>query len=182
MHDAKVAKSGEGDNKMRFPYWQNCIRVSLVSLGIGLLATGCGLGSANPQRVGTKQSFPSNGEQIYFTATSQRMTPINSSLAMGMMSDGMVTCSICHGQGGRGGQVEIMMRTFDVPDIRFGTLTSGQMQDKGEEHPPYSDETIKRAITQGIDPSGKSLEWPMPRWTMTDQDLDDLVNFLKTLK
>jgi hypothetical protein len=25
------------------------------------------------------------------------------------------------------------------------------------------------------------LAWPMPRWTMSDEDLDDLLEFLKTL-
>lgn len=29
---------------------------------------------------------------------------------------------------------------------------------EGEEHPPYTDETIKRAITQGVEPDGEPLE------------------------
>ncbi|MFQ5812484.1 MAG: hypothetical protein ACE5I2_04745 [Anaerolineae bacterium] len=28
---------------------------------------------------------------------------------------------------------------------------------------------------------GPELDWPMPRWTMSDDDLDDLLEFLKTL-
>jgi hypothetical protein len=30
------------------------------------------------------------------------------------------------------------------------------------EHKPYTDETIKRAITEGVEPDGESLDWPMP--------------------
>ena len=30
--------------------------------------------------------------------------------------------------------------------------------EEGEEHPPYTDETIKRAITQGVEPDGEPLE------------------------
>ena len=51
-----------------------------------------------------------------------------------------------------------------------------------EEHPPYTEETLKRAITQGLNPAGEPLEELMPRWQMSEQDLDDLVDFIKTLK
>jgi len=74
----------------------------------------------------------------------------------------------------------MMMRVFEVPDIRYKTLTAGE---HGEEmrHEPYTDETIKRAITEGVEPDGERLEWPMPRWRMSEEDLDDLLEFLKTL-
>jgi mono/diheme cytochrome c family protein len=119
----------------------------------------------------------SNGRQIYFTATSQRGTPISSDMGMGMMGNGMVACAGCHGPDGRGGHVQLMMRAFDAPDIRYKALTSEQMDD----HPPYTDETIKRAITQGVDPAGKPLQSPMPHWTMSADDQNDLLGFLKTL-
>jgi cytochrome c oxidase subunit II len=50
------------------------------------------------------------------------------------------------------------------------------------DHPPYTEETLKRAIIQGIDPAGEPLEWPMPRWNMSDEDLNDLIDFLKMLE
>jgi cytochrome c oxidase subunit 2 len=97
---------------------------------------------------------------------------------MGMGMGGRMACVTCHGPNGRGGRVRLMMRTFEAPDIRYKTLTSAK---PGEEHEPYTDETIKRAITQGVDPAGKPLEWPMPRWTMSAADLNDLLAFLKNL-
>ena len=127
-------------------------------------------------------SFASNGEQIYFTATSPRGTPITSDMdmGMGMMQGGMMTCVSCHDPDGRGGRVRMMMSTFVAPDIRYNTLTS---EEHGEEmeHESYTDETIKRAITDGVEPNGEPLDWPMPRWSMSDEDLDDLIEFLKTL-
>lgn len=132
----------------------------------------------------TGGGYRSNGEQIYFTATSQRGTPITSDASMGMMRSGMLTCATCHGADGRGGQVRVMMRVFEAPDIRYQTLTSeehGEGGEEGMEHEPYTDEDIKRAITEGVEPDGEPLDWPMPRWTMSDEDLDDLIEFLKTL-
>jgi len=48
--------------------------------------------------------------------------------------------------------------------------------------PRYMDALIDRAITQGINPAGKSLDWTMLRWEMTEEDLNDLIAYLKTLR
>lgn len=125
-----------------------------------------------------------NGERIYTTGTSMRGDPITADMGqggmMGMMNMmGEMACERCHGPDGRGGEVRMMMRTFTAPDIRYSSLTG---EDPDMEHPPYTDGTIKRAITEGVDPAGHELEWPMPRWTMSNQDLDDLIAYLKTLK
>jgi cytochrome c oxidase subunit II len=157
------------------------LRVGLL-LGLGLLLAACLPVARGVPAPSLSRTFKSNGEQIYFTATSQRGTPITSDLQMGMMGSGAVACASCHGPDGRGGQVQMMMQTFDAPDIRYRTLTSeGMSHGEGEDHPPYTDETIKRAITQGVDPGGNSLKWPMPRWSMSDADLNDLLDYLKSL-
>jgi len=138
-------------------------------------------GLAIPGR-GFPAGYRSNGEQIYFTATSQRGTPIRSDIGMGMMGGGMMTCASCHGPDGGGGRVRVMMTSFVAPDIRYKTLTSEEMEHEGEEvHPPYTEENIKRAITQGVEPDGEPLDWPMPHWTMTEKDLEDLLDYLKSL-
>jgi cytochrome c oxidase subunit 2 len=135
--------------------------------------------------------YRSNGERIYFTGTSETGPPITAEMpGMHSMSSGMMTCASCHSADGRGGTVRMMMDTFTTPDIRYETLTFGDHGEEGEhddgaaghdDHPPYTDETIKRAITQGVDPGGEALEWMMPRWHMTDEQLDDLIAYLKTL-
>ncbi|MCL4394282.1 MAG: cytochrome c [Chloroflexi bacterium] len=125
------------------------------------------------------QPASANGRQIYFTATSQRGAPITSDLQVGMMGSRTVACVTCHGPDARGGPVRFMMYSFDAPDIRYETLSSQAM---AEDHPPYTDATLKRAITQGVDPGGHPLEAPMPHWSMSPADLDDLIAYLKTLK
>lgn len=131
--------------------------------------------------------YDSNGERIYFTGTGNSGRPIAAEMAgMRMMHAGMMTCATCHGPDGRGGSVTMMMGTFEAPDIRWSTLTAGEHDDahdeQGEDHPPYTEETVKRAIRQGLDPAGQPLDWPMPRWQLSDQELTDLVDYLKTLE
>lgn len=125
-------------------------------------------------------NLSSDGEQIYLTGTSMTPPPITAQMngmeGMGM-GPGRMACVTCHGPDGKGGTVRMMMGSFEAPDIRYATLIS-----EHEDHPPYTDETIKRAITQGLDPAGQPLDWEMPRWTMSDAQLDDLIAYLKILK
>ncbi len=130
-----------------------------------------------------KQTFASNGERIYSTGISDRAGPIPRAGGPPWAQHAGVGCVACHGVSGGGG-VPVMMGTAIPADIRYDVLTGKVSQPGGEkmEHPPYTDATIRRAITQGIDPAGKPLDWTMPRWQMSEQDLNDLVAYLKTLR
>jgi len=126
--------------------------------------------------------YSTNGEQIFVIATSQRGTSITSEGGGGtVMMGGRLACVNCHGADGRGGQRRMMMRSFEAPDIRYRTLTAPRVNEKGEAEPIFDDATIKQAITRGVDPDGAALAWPMPRWSMSAADLDDLLNYLKAL-
>jgi len=109
---------------------------------------------------------------------------------MGMMTGrDHLACVACHGSEGKGGKVEMMV-SFKAPDIRYSVLASKEhMHQEAEEgqthemeHPPYTNETLKRAITAGLDPAGIPLNQYMPRWKMSDDDLNDLLAFLNTIK
>ncbi|WP_323300851.1 cytochrome c [Crocosphaera sp. UHCC 0190] len=145
-------------------------------------------------------TFQSNGERIYFTATSDRGTNITytsgpdlggfrgdngssggtmggSSGGMmggssgGMMGRGYLTCASCHGPNGRGGIHTMMgMQTMNAPDIRWSTL-------KDE----FTPEKFRLAVTQGQDPDGTPLNNYMPRWKIGKDDLADLMAYLNTL-
>lgn len=88
-----------------------------------------------------------------------------------------VACVSCHGPQGKGGPVCMMMTgCFDVPNITWPVLTGPY-----EDHAPYTMNTLKQAITQGVDPAGNQLDANMPHWQMSTQDLNDLIGFIQTL-
>lgn len=136
---------------------------------------------------GAADAFASNGERIYFTASSRSGEAITyeEGPGGGMMA-GMLACADCHGPDGRGGRVRMMMQSFQAADIRWETLTGehGDHDRDGTEegeHPPYTPETLRTAITQGIASGGQPLDPAMPRWRMSEEDLTDLITFLQTL-
>jgi mono/diheme cytochrome c family protein len=90
----------------------------------------------------------------------------------GMMGNGNLTCASCHGADGRGGVHTMMgMQTMKSPDIRWSTL-------KRE----FDAKKFRLAVTQGQDPDGKKqLNQDMPRWNIGNDDLADLITYLKTL-
>jgi len=120
-------------------------------------------------------SFQSNGERIYFTATSERGTEITYTGGPGssgwMMMGGRLACVSCHGPYGRGGKHNMgMMYVMDAKDIRWSVL-----------QPEFDDEKFKLAVVKGQDPDGSLLSTDMPRWNISDDDIADLIAFLKTL-
>jgi cytochrome c oxidase subunit 2 len=87
-------------------------------------------------------------------------------------------CVDCHGVSGRGG-VPVMMGETIPTDITYKALTAEEHGvEAHEEHPPYTDDTIKTAIRDGINPTNKPLDPTMPRWKMSDDDLNDLIEYL----
>lgn len=157
-------------------------RVAIVCALAMVVLSGCGARSAGFGR-SRQGRYASNGERIYWSATSERgiiIVPERDG-GMMMMRQGLA-CVDCHGMDGRGGIVRFGMHRVDVADIRYEVLTGESMEhDEAEEHPPYTERTIRRAITEGIDPAGEPLDWPMPRWRISDEDLDDLIEYLKQL-
>lgn len=137
--------------------------------------------AAGPLAGGT---FTSSGQRIYYTGASVT-GPIPRTVAGGgMMGRGMMGgagCVDCHGEDGRGGRASTMFGVVDIPDIRYSTLTTPRSED-GTSVAAWSDADIARAIRDGVEPNGQQLEGPMPRWDMTDAEMDDVIAFLKELK
>jgi cytochrome c oxidase subunit 2 len=160
------------------------IVVAAVVVGLALvccvaLIAGGYLVTTPVTRSATPEGLVSNGQNIYFTGRNERgeRIPFEGGPMWLYMHGG--GCAACHGADGRGG-APVMMGTEVPVDIRYHHLIEEE-HEEGKEHPPYTDELIKRAITLGIDPAGEPLDLTMPRWRMSDQDLEDLLEFLKTL-
>lgn len=141
-------------------------------------------------RSGVEGVDVSNGERIYFTATSARGGRIRYAGGPnfgGMMMGSYLTCASCHGPEGRGGLHQMHMQLMDAPDIRYVAL-SDEMGEHGheedghnDEHGEYGLEEFRMAVVEGQHPDGKPLSREMPRWQMSDGDLADLFAFLKSI-
>lgn len=151
--------------------------IVIILIGI-LLVAGCAKKNQVTNSGGTswgQGAFTSNGERIYFTATSDRGTDITytggPSSSGWMMMGGQLACASCHGPDGRGGVHSMgMMQTMDAKDIRWSTLQS-----------EYDADKFKLAVEEGKDADGTQLSTDMPRWSMSDADISDLIAYLKTL-
>ena len=159
---------------------KKAIAIALPIIVTALLLAGCVLTNKLMGPGGTAWgvgAFDSNGERIYFTATSERGTAItytggpasNSWMMMG--GGGSLACASCHGTDGRGGEHSMgMMQVMDAADIRWSAL-------EGEFDPVK----FRLAVVEGQDPDGTQLNTDMPRWNIGNDDLADLIDYLKTL-
>ena len=169
----------KGGNWVIFTGAAVVVGLALLCVLVGLMALTGGFGWFTVSRGGPEagRDYSSNGELIYFTGTNEQgeRIPFSDGPMWLFMHGG--GCAGCHGPDGRGG-APVMMGTEIPGDIRYHHLIEEEHE---EEHPPYTDELIKRAITEGLNPAGEPLDRTMPRWRMSEEDLDDLVEFLKTL-
>lgn len=179
---------------------RNGMILLLLAAGTMTIA-GCGAQGNDPEAGTTwgNGAFRSNGERIYFTATSERVTAITHTGGpdMGMMMmGGNLACASCHGIDARGGKHRMHMAYMDAPDIRWHVLAGehyhegaegGHQHDDGDkigtEHQhTYSFANFRNAVENGEHPDGDLLSKDMPRWKMSDEDLHDLANYLQSLK
>ncbi len=155
---------------------------NIIANGLVVIVTLLLVACASPaQSVGSSGTgwgtgaFRSNGERIYFTATSERGTAISytsgPTSSGWMMGNGQLACASCHGPNGRGGVHNMgMMQTMTAKDIRWSVLQS-----------EFDAEKFRLAVTKGQDPNGTQLNTDMPRWNIGNDDLADLIAYLKTL-
>jgi hypothetical protein len=130
-----------------------------------------------------KRRYSSNGEKIYLTSVDEDGNLILPTSAPGAFTHMMsmmrpLACVHCHGINGKGGF--IFPDGTESADIRWEHLTSKEEAEE-EGHPPYTEETIREAITDGVNPAGEQLSVYMPRWQMSERDLNDLIAYLKKL-
>lgn len=122
--------------------------------------------ATNGERI-FKTGYNIDGERIAFDAGAPWLQ---------MLGGG---CAACHGADGTGRRW-MMMSIQTAPDIRYSHLTEDEHAED-EAHPPYDDVLLARAIREGLNPAEGALNWPMPRWDLTDLDMADLIEYLKTL-
>jgi len=171
------------------------LRGLLLFLFVSLLTIACGAFFRVPQFLPGANGTTSeeNGERVYFTATNdagERIRYRGGPDFGGMMMGSYLTCASCHGPEARGGTHFMHMQVMDAPDIRYEALQGEADEHSGDEHEgdehaheggEYTLEDFRSAVVEGVHPDGEPLSRDMPRWDMSDQDLEDLFEFLKSL-
>jgi hypothetical protein len=85
-------------------------------------------------------------------------------------------CANCHGIWGEGGRES----GIDPPPLNRKRLSSPAVSPvTGRHRAAYTPETLARAITEGLDPSGARLYVGMPRYTMPRERLAELLAYLE---
>ncbi len=131
-------------------------------------------------------AFRSNGEQIYFTGINQdgeRIAYTGGPPFGGMMGRPVLTCASCHGPTAQGGRHTMHMTVMDAPDIRIAALAAEEEEEEGHggEGGGYTLEDFRRAVVEGKHPNGDPLDPNMPRWQLSERDLEDLYQYLSSL-
>ncbi len=147
-------------------------------------------GCANGRDPGTawgEGSFDTNGERIYFTSTSDSGEDIDyegGPGSGGMMMGGRLSCASCHGPDARGGRHRMHMDVMDAPNIRWVALSDedhdDRVEDTHEQDAGYDVDAFRFAVMGGVHRDGEPLSNDMPRWTMSESDLQDLIEYLQT--
>jgi len=92
-------------------------------------------------------------------------------------------CATCHGINREGRR--LLPRFWAkapalTADALFGEEDSHEHDSNGHgNHESYNQKSLRQAIADGIDPAGELLDEAMPRWSMSEADLDDLIRYLQ---
>ncbi len=94
-----------------------------------------------------------------------------------------VICGTCHRRSGMGSSEGDQVIPAIAGNMIFNPLRLPTSSDPlaPTQRPAYTEATLKRAIRDGIDSNGRPLDPLMPRYPLSDRELDHLIAYLKTL-
>jgi mono/diheme cytochrome c family protein len=155
---------------------------ALAAVAVALaIVGGCDSGPGMMMREqAVSRNFDSNGERIYFTGRSRSGPAITFSggnMHLRMMGGG---CTTCHGDDREGG-IRMMPRFWVVaPALTRDALFEDHGDDGHGDHDRYTEASLRRAISEGLDAGGEPLAESMPRWSMDERQLEDLLEYLRS--
>lgn len=155
------------------------LRLALL-LGAALLSGGR-LALAQGADVATGGAELAAGRRIYLDGQRSDGQPLLAGRAGGMtLSGAEAACVNCHrrsGFGGAEGRSYIPpihgAALFDRPPASAATGASAR--------PAYTEQTLARALRDGIDPAGRRLDYVMPRYQLSDPEVRALSRHLRQL-
>ena len=155
----------------------SCLRCAAVMLGMSLFTWVQPLHAGTPltpeQEAG--RVLYQEGESAFGDAFSGRL-----GIARQPLPGTALRCGNCHGVDGLG-RPEGGIRPGNITWSEL-TKSYGHEHDSGRRHPAFDEASLKRAITEGVDPSGNQLDGSMPRFNISGRDLKALLAYLKQLE
>ncbi len=141
----------------------------------------------------TDNSISSNrlltlGKQIFRQGKGSRMQSINAIVQGDIPIDGsQMACVNCHRRSGLGTSESGIIMLPVTSEFIFRPKEVGRRKKYGFRsegtgtRPAYNDQSLKTAIRDGVDPTGRALNPLMPRYKLSNEELDALVKYLKSL-
>ncbi|MGH8134705.1 MAG: c-type cytochrome [Steroidobacteraceae bacterium] len=121
------------------------------------------------------------GRRIYLEGLGLDGAPVSATVHGDVSATGlMLACVGCHKRSGLG-SFEAGLRALPVTGPQLFEPAAQYQAKVGRPRTLYTDETLSRAITQGISSDGRILDPLMPRFRLTAQDLRALTAYLRTL-
>lgn len=141
-----------------------------------------GLWLLSPQRSAAQLSpQEAAGKRIYTQGVGDSPSPIQAVLGGGgsRIPGSLMPCSSCHGPDGQGRPEGGVTPSNITWDVLARSLTSGERL--ARQRPAYDLTSLRHAITEGVDPAGHKLGLSMPRFVMSQNDLANLMAYLRLL-
>jgi ABC-type branched-subunit amino acid transport system substrate-binding protein len=153
-----------------------------VLLSVAFIWLALGERAGDAQGGGKRELSPQEkrGKQIYLKGESGDGAEIKALLGTDRLEvpAAAFACANCHGLRGEGAREG----GLQPPPVNWETLIAPHTSAlTRRERPPYTEATLARAITAGLDPSGARLHPGMPQYALTPAQTADLVAYLKQL-
>jgi ABC-type branched-subunit amino acid transport system substrate-binding protein len=126
-------------------------------------------------------SSEKRGRVIYLKTISPSGGEINAVVGEGGIDapGSALPCVNCHGFEGEG----LEEHGISATNIAWEDLTKSYWGKRTgtRQYPPYNEATLERAIREGLDPAGNALDPSMPRYRLSNEDMEDLIAYLKVI-
>ncbi len=153
------------------------------------LVGACVLTGLTSPGLAAAESSDGVGQSIYVRGVLGSGRPLEGIRDAGMVTAGVgAACVNCHQRSGLG----TVEGRVSVPPITGEYLFHSRAHDASEpalpyveslrgDRDPYTEETLARAIRDGLDSRGRPLGYLMPRYALGDEDMAALIAYLKNL-
>jgi ABC-type branched-subunit amino acid transport system substrate-binding protein len=136
-------------------------------------------GQTKPEQRGLSAE-EKRGKAFYLRSASSSGQEVTAMLGEIDVPASTIPCAGCHGPRGEGkteGGVTAGNLTWSYLTKPYGHTDEG-----ARKHPAFSEVSFIRSLTAGLDPGGNKLSVAMPTYRMPQQDMTDLIAYLKRIE